>query len=158
MGRHLQPAVDGELAAAATAHQLAQDQLNAAQSALVVTHLKRKALALEEEARLARVALVDAEEEAAEQAAAAARSALEEKAASVELSVTATVEADPKVWQAIKEAEDSDAYLDVSTKVFPWWDHHEPEKGNFCKMCIAGNAQTKSGVWVTKGSNNNDAR
>jgi len=158
MGRHLQPAVDGELAAAATAHQLAQDQLNAAQSALVVTHLKRKALALEEEARLARVALVDAEEEAAEQAAAAARSALEEKAASVELSVTATVEADPKVWQAIKEAEDSDAYLDVSTKVFPWWVHHEPEKGNFCKMCIAGNAQAKSGVWVTKGSNNNDAR
>jgi multidrug efflux pump subunit AcrA (membrane-fusion protein) len=158
MGRHLQPAVDGELAAAATAHQLAQDQLNAAQSALVVTHLKRKALALEEEARLARVALVDAEEEAAEQAAAAARSALEEKAASVELSVTATVEADPKVWQAIKEAEDSDAYLDVSTKVFPWWVHHEPEKGNFCKVCIAGNARTKNGVWVTKGSNNNDAR
>jgi multidrug efflux pump subunit AcrA (membrane-fusion protein) len=158
MNRHQQPAVAGELAAAATAHQLAQNQLNAAQSALIVAHLKRKALALEEETRLARVALVGAEEEAAEQAAAAARTSLEEKAASVDRSVAATVEAEPKVWQAIKKADDSDAYLDVSAKVFPWWVHHEPEKGNFCKVCIAGNARTKNGVWVTKGSNNNDAR
>ena len=116
--------MDGEPAAAVNAHRLAQDKLNASQAALVVVRLKQKSLALEEEARLARVALVDAEKEAAEKAAATAKTSLKEKAASVELMVAATVEVDPRVWKTITDAPYSDTYLDVSAKNFLWWVHH----------------------------------
>jgi len=142
----------------ATAHQLALDDVKASGNALAVLVLKQKALDLEEQARLARVALVNAEKEAAERIAATAKSALKEKAASVQLRVAAIVEADPRVWQTIQDADYPETYLDVSEKLFPWWVYHEDLKGNFCKVCISGGASTKSGVWVKVASNNKDTK
>ena len=150
------------LVAAAAAHQAATDQLKAAQTAVVVAGLRQKALALEEKTRLAHVALVNFEKEAAELAAATAKAALENSGANVERCIKAIVEEDAKVWDTIADATDpDDGYLDLceSPKQFPWWFHHEHLKGNFCKVCISGGAKIRSGgAWTKQASNNRDAK